>query len=201
MSSLAAEWLVFRKHTPYMKPLEETDEWAQHFDPSFDEIALYVGRIKDYKRRDAECVGIVKCKIKIFRKEDETLAGKAKADPTRDPRFFEVGSDDPSIADALETARPYHMYNIYESYPEAQVEVRAYCLKAFQVTPGGFLREEDGEPAFYHYLQASLGDTKLQSHVVKSLNPNFFWVAQFKQQQFPGPSQLKIELLDGKVLV
>ncbi len=47
---------------------------------AFDEVPLFRGRIKDYKRRTAGCVGILKCKIKIFRKEDETLAGKAKAD-------------------------------------------------------------------------------------------------------------------------
>jgi hypothetical protein len=128
-----AEWLIFRKHLPYMMPLEKTDVWGKHFEPSFDEVALFNGRIKDYKRRDAECVGIVKCKIKIFRKEDETISGKAKADTSRDPQYFEVDADDPSISDALEFARPYRQYNIYETYPEAIVEVRAYCLKAFQV--------------------------------------------------------------------
>lgn len=120
---------MFRKHLPYMMPLEKTDVWSPFFEPSFDEVALYSGRIKDYKRRDAECVGIVKCKIKIFRKENETISGKAKADPTRDPQFFEVSPDDPSISDALEFARPYRQYNIYETYPEAIVEVRACCLK------------------------------------------------------------------------
>ena len=68
-------------------------------------------------------MGIIKCKIKIFRKEDETISGKAKADTTRDPCFYEVGPDDPSIADALEFASPYRQYNIYETYPEAIVEV------------------------------------------------------------------------------
>jgi hypothetical protein len=53
-------------------------------------VPLFRGRIRDYKRRNAECVGIVKCKIKIFRKEDETIAGKAKADNSRDPEFYEV---------------------------------------------------------------------------------------------------------------
>jgi hypothetical protein len=61
------------------------------------------------------------------------LAGKAKADNSRDPEFYEVGPNDPSIADALESARPYRMYNIYETYPEALVQLRAYCLRAFQV--------------------------------------------------------------------
>ena len=46
----------------------------------------------------------------------------------------QVDADDPSMSDALEFARPYRQYNIYETYPEAIVEVRAYCLKAFQVT-------------------------------------------------------------------
>ena len=45
-----------------------------------------------------------------------------------------MGADDPSMSDALEFARPYRQYNIYETYPEAIVEVRAYCLKALQVT-------------------------------------------------------------------
>ena len=193
-----AEWLVFRKHTPYMEPLEKTDEWGPSFEPSFDEVPLFKGRINDYKRREAYQVGIVKCKIKIFRKEDETISGKAKADTSRDPRYYEVGSDDPSISDALEYARPYRQYNIYETYPDATVEVRAYCLKAFQVTPGRPLSEEDGQPVYYHYLRAHLGPDSKMSHVVKSLNPNFFWVAQFKQCQFPGPSQLKLELCDGK---
>ena len=193
-----AEWLVFRKHQPFMEPLEKTEEWGEHFEPTFDEIALYKGRIKDYKRREAEQVGIVKCKIKIFRKEDETLAGMAKADNTRPPDYYEVGPEDPSIADALEHMRPYRMYNIYELYPETTVEVRAYCLKAFQVTPGGFMREESEELIFYHYLQAELGDESAISNIVKSLNPNFFYVFQFKQCLLPGPSQLKIQLLDGK---
>ena len=26
-----AEWLVFRKHTPYLLPLEETEEWGDTF--------------------------------------------------------------------------------------------------------------------------------------------------------------------------
>ncbi len=193
-----AEWLVFRKHQPFMQPLEKTEEWGPQFEPSFDEIALYRGRIRDYKRREAESVGIVKCKIKIFRKEDETLAGMAKADNTRHPDFYEVGPEDVSIADALEHMRPYRMYNIYELYPEATVEVRAYCLKAFQVTPGGFMREEGEELVFYHYLQAELGDDSAISNIVKSLNPSFFYVFQFKQCLLPGPSQLKIQLLDGK---
>ena len=57
-----AEWLVFRKHQPFMVPLEKTDEWGPSFEPSFDEVPLFRGRIKDYKRREAEQVGIVKCK-------------------------------------------------------------------------------------------------------------------------------------------
>ena len=108
-----------------------------------------------------------------------------------------MGRKDPTISDALETARPYRMYNIYETYPEALVQLRAYCLKAFQVTPGGLMREEDGQPVFMHYLRATLGDDVKTSHVVGSLNPNFCWVARFDQCLIPGPSQLKLELLDG----
>ena len=145
-------------------------------------------------------MGIIKCKIKIFRKEDETISGKAKADTTRDPCFYEVGPDDPSIADALEFASPYRQYNIYETYPEAVVEVRAYCLKAFQVTPGIALsKSDDGEPEYFHFLNAYLGDETKQSQVVKSLSPNFFWVGVFKDCTIPGPSQLTLELNDGKV--
>ena len=40
---------MFRKHVPYMMPLEKTDVWGPHFEPSFDEVALFSGRIKDYK--------------------------------------------------------------------------------------------------------------------------------------------------------
>jgi len=192
-----AEWLVLRRFPSFMEPLEKTEEWGPYFEPSFDEIGLYKGRIKDYKRREAEQVGIVKCKIKIFRKEDETLAGRAKADTTRTPDYYEVGPEDPSISDALENMRPYRMYNIYELYPESTVEIRAYCLKAFQVTPGGFMREESEELIFFHYLQAELGNEVASSNVVKALNPNFFFVFQFKQCILPGPSQLTIKLMDG----
>ena len=54
------------------------------------------------------------------------------------------------------------------------------------------------QPVFMHFLRATLGDEVKISHVVSSLNPNFFWVAKFDQCLIPGPSQLKLELLDGK---
>jgi len=53
------------------------------------------------------------------------------------------------------------------------------------------MREEDEEPTFYHYLRATLGDDEKISHVVKSLNPNFFWVAVFHSCTIPGPSQVE----------
>ena len=33
---------------------------------------------------------MVKCKIKLFMREDETLAGRSKKDESRDPEFYEV---------------------------------------------------------------------------------------------------------------
>jgi hypothetical protein len=64
------------------------------------------------------------------------------------------------------------------------------AFNVLQVTPGGLMREEDEEPTFYHYLRATLGDDEKISHVVKSLNPNFFWVAVFHSCTIPGPSQV-----------
>ena len=47
------------------------------------------------------------------------------------------------------------------------------------------------QPVFMHYLRATLGDEVKTSHVVSSLNPNFFWVAKFDQCLIPGPSQVE----------
>ena len=48
-----AEWLVFRRHQPYQEPLEKTRDWGPMFEPSFDEISLFHGSVKNAKRRDA----------------------------------------------------------------------------------------------------------------------------------------------------
>ena len=37
-------------------PLEKTSEWTDLFEPSFDEISLFHGRVKNPKRRAAEQV-------------------------------------------------------------------------------------------------------------------------------------------------
>jgi len=176
-----------------------TKEWNPLFEPSFDEISLFHGRVKNPKRRAAEQVGMVKCKIKLFMREDETLAGKSKKDESRDPEFYEVGPEDLSIHEAMDLGRPYRMYNINETYEEATVEVRVYCLRAFQVTPGGFERSEDGEKFWLHYLTCNLGKNSDESNVVKALNPNFFHVFVFKNCSIPGPSQLIIQLRDAKL--
>eukprot|EP00961_Rhodomonas_salina_P046092 618783-Rhodomonas_salina.5 len=60
-------------------------------------------------------------------------------------------------AQGLERKQPLKRVNIYETYPITNVEVRVYCLKVFQVTPGGLGRKEDGVEYWRHMLRAKLG--------------------------------------------
>ncbi len=56
----------------------------------FDEVLLFSGKIQDYKRRHAEAVGMLKCKVNLFMKEDETINGMSKKYPDREPIYYEV---------------------------------------------------------------------------------------------------------------
>ena len=195
------EWLIFRRNKLYNEPLENSDEWRKKLQDSFDEIALFRGRVSDYKRREACKIGIIKCLVKIFRKEDEDEKGKSKRSlGKKDAVFYETAKSDPNMEKALEKARPYRMYNIYELYPDVTVDVRLYCLKAIQVTPGGFKRtDSEGAPFWNHYLECKLASQKYESDVVNKLNPNFFHIFEVKGISLPGPSQLVVSLKDAEV--
>ena len=200
------EWLMFRKNKLYNEPLENSEEWRKKLLDPFDEIALFRGRVWDYKRREACKLGIIKCQIKVFRKEDEDEKGKSKRSlGKKDATFYETMKSDTDMEKALDKARPYRMNNIYETYPDATVDVRLYCLKAIQVTPGGFRRTDAvGTPYWNHYLECRLGSQNLgrkyESDVANKLNPNFFHMFEIKGITLPGPSQLIVSLKDGEVL-
>lgn len=91
----------------------------------FDEVPIYRGPIKNIKQKEYECAGILKCKIKLFKKETEDEAEKRNADP----RFL----------DMIELRRnreiEYQIPDVNENFPSQDVEVRVYLLKAFQMTP------------------------------------------------------------------
>jgi len=197
----SAEWLIFRRNKLYNEPLENTEEWRKNLLDSFDEIALFRGRVKDYKRREASKIGMIKCLVKLFRKEDEDEKGKSKRSlGKKDATFCETLKSDPNMEKALDMARAYRMYNIFELYPDVTVDVRLYCLKAIQVTPGGFKRiDSSGAPYWNHYLECRLASQKYESDVANKLNPNFFHIFEIKGITLPGPSQLVLALKDGEL--
>mmetsp|Transcript_74429 Transcript_74429/g.198907 ORF Transcript_74429/g.198907 Transcript_74429/m.198907 type:complete len:259 (+) Transcript_74429:1529-2305(+) len=119
---------------------------------------------------------------------------------TKPATFFEVLARDPDVQKAITVARPYRLYNIYDLYETTVVEVRLYCLKAVQVTPGGLRRvNSEGAPYWTHYLQAKLGNEIQESDVDERLNPTFFKTFLFKSVALPGPSQLHVSLFDGQL--
>ena len=74
-----AEWLMFRKHKLFTTPLEQAEEdgWVSKLQDPFDEVLLHRGRLADYKRPTAGVLGLVKCFIRTYRKEDQNEQGKS----------------------------------------------------------------------------------------------------------------------------
>lgn len=72
------EWLLLRAHPIYDCPLEHSTiakygkrgAWEPRFADAFDELVLFRGPIQNFKNVEAESVGILKCKIKLYRLED-----------------------------------------------------------------------------------------------------------------------------------
>jgi hypothetical protein len=128
------EWLMFRNNRLYRQPLEDTAEWRERLSDAFHEVALFRGRVRDYKRREQSRIGILKCVIQVFRKEEADEKGRSKrSEGTKDATFYKVLASDPNVGKAIDAARPYRMPNIYETFESTVIDVRLYCLKAVQV--------------------------------------------------------------------
>jgi len=193
-----AEWLLLRSHPLYNCELEkssvaeygEKGAWEARLDGIFDELTLFRGPIKNNKQKLSELVGILKCKVKLFRKETEEVA--------------ELRGEDPRFLDMTELKRnrevEYQIPDVNENYPSRDIEVRVYLLKAFQMTP---LQVVDGETKSDCMVELRLGmpnpavGWKWTNFYdpVKSLNPHFYRCATVIAK-LPGPSQLHICLLD-----
>jgi len=196
-----AEWLLLRSHPLYDCELEKSSireygkkgAWEPRFGDIFDELTLFRGPIKNNKQKLSELVGILKCKVKLFRKESEEDAEKAV--PGEDPRYLDMTE--------LKRNRvvEYQIPDVNENYPMRAVEVRVYLLKAFQMTP---LQVLDGEVKSDCMVELRLGMPLPAAKwkwtnfydPVKSLNPHFYRCATIKAQ-LPGPSQLHVTLLDN----
>jgi hypothetical protein len=187
------EWMLLRAHASYDCPLEhEPSKWAEKLSPSFDEVKLYRGQIKNAKQLDAEVVGILKCKLKVYQKEKISEAEKAKG---IEERFLDM--------DELKRGRQiaYEMPDIFENYPSSNVEVRVYLLRAFQVNPvpGASVDGHLGRTPWHNStVKISLGtevwEWDHEYENIAALNPNFFRCAKFNAK-VPGPSQMKIDLI------
>ena len=111
------EWMLLRAHPYYEMPLEqEPSKWKPLFDTSFDEVKLFRGQIKNEKQKEAEVVGIIKCKIKVFQLEEISPADEAKG---IEAKFLDM-------AELKEGRRmEYEMPDIYENFPARNLEIRA----------------------------------------------------------------------------
>jgi len=135
-----AEWLLLRSHPLYNCELEKSTvaeygkkgAWEPRFGDIFDELSLFRGPIKNMKQKEQEKIGILKCKVKLFKKESAEEADRR--------------GEDPRYLDMKELQRhkevEYQIPDVNENYPGRDVEVRVYLLKAFQMTP---LQVVDGE--------------------------------------------------------
>jgi hypothetical protein len=187
------EWMLLRAHPSYDCPLEkEPSKWAAKFEPSFDEVKLYRGQIKNAKQLDAEVVGILKCKLKVYQKEQISEAEKAKG---TEERFLDM--------DELKNGRQiaYEMPDIFENYPAHNIEIRVYLLRAFQVNPvpGASVDGHLGRTPWHKStVKISLGtelwEWDMEYENISALNPNFFRCAKFNAK-VPGPSQMKVDLV------
>ena len=72
-----AEWLIFRKHTPYLLPLEETEEWGDTFqvNPKFTCFASFTStkvqilaptRLPQRLRQDSALFLLYRCKSTLI---------------------------------------------------------------------------------------------------------------------------------------
>jgi len=187
------EWMLLRAHKSYDVPLEEEpSKWAKLFDPTFDEVKLYRGQIRNAKQLDAEVIGILKCKIKVYQLEEISEGDKAKG---KEAQFLDM-------AELKEGHRvPYEMPDIFENYPARNIEIRVYLLRAFQINPvaGASLDGHLGRTPWHKStVKITLGQTtwewEWEYEAIAALNPQFFRCAKLKAA-LPGPSQMKIDLI------
>jgi len=194
-----AEWLLLRAHPLYDCPLERSTvkeygkkgAWEPRFEDAFDELVLYRGPIHNFKQIQHESVGILKCKVKLFRKEDEAVA-ESRGD---DPRFLDMAE--------LKAGKevPYEVPDVNENFQSRDIEIRIYLLKAFQMTPSQVV---DGLAKSDNFIKISLGseewDWRTYYDPIVALNPHFYRCAKISAK-LPGPSQLHIALMDDQVNV
>ena len=188
-----AEWIMLRAHKLYDCPLElstvreygETGAWQPRFEDAFDEVPLYRGTIKNFKLLAAEEVGILKCKVKLFKLEDAADA--------------EARGDEQRYLDMAEIKRgkevPYTVPDVNENFPQQNLEVRIYLLKAFQVTPSQIV---DGIAQSNNWVRVQLGteewDWRRYYDCVTSLNPHFYRCGKITAK-LPGASRCHVQLM------
>ena len=193
-----AEWLLLRSHPLYDCELEKSTvreygkkgAWEPRFSNIFDEVQIFRGPIKNSKQKDSEGVGILKCKVKLFKKESEEAA--------------ELRGEDQRYLDMQELKRnkevEYQIPDVNENYPARDVVVRVYLLKAFQMSPCTIV---DGVTQSNCIVELQLGGPHPAKRwkwtdfydPVKSLNPHFYRCAEVVAK-LPGPSQLHVCLYD-----
>jgi len=188
------EWLLLRAHPIYDCPLEHSTvagygkkgAWEPRFADAFDELVLFRGPIQNFKQVEAEAVGILKCKIKLYRLEDEAAA-EARGE---EQRFLDMAE----LKKGKEV--PYEVPDVNENFQSQNIEVRVYLLKAFQMTP---CQVVDGIAKSDNFIQVTLGaeswDWRTYFDPIVSLNPQFYKCAKI-QAKLPGASQLHIKLMD-----
>lgn len=92
---------------------------------SLPQVPLYRGVLKNFKQLHAEVVGYLKCKVKLFKLEDQAVA-EARGE---EQRYLDMAE----MKRGKEVA--YAVPDVNENYQQQNVEIRIYLLKAFQVTP------------------------------------------------------------------
>uniref|UniRef100_A0A7S4U7T2 C2 domain-containing protein n=1 Tax=Guillardia theta TaxID=55529 RepID=A0A7S4U7T2_GUITH len=189
-----AEWMLFRMHPLYDCPIEDATvekygkkgAWKNRLTEIFDELPLYRGPIKNVKLAKYEIVGFLKCKVKLFKLEDQAQA-EARGE---EPRYLDMVE--------LKNGRevPYEVPDVNENYPATDLEIRVYLLKAFQVSPSTVV---DGVAKSDNFIEVTLGDEKWKWRdfydPITALNPQFFRCAKIPGK-LPGPSLLHIRLME-----
>jgi hypothetical protein len=154
---------------------------------------VYRGIIKNAKQLEAEVLGIIKCKLKVFKLEKISEGEKAKG---AEPRFLDLSE--------LKKGKriKYELPDIDENYPSSNIDIRVYLLRAFQVNPVASAGQESLGRCLWHSntVKISLGTEKWnwewEYEAVNSLNHEFFRCAKIKAV-LPGPSQLHIDIVNN----